>query len=103
MSDTITVYAPSLRLPDFYDLSVREESGVAVVEWRYNERIDDLQGFNLYQNGEIIASSTQIGTGERVWRSVVLPAGMYTFQMEAVSRFGKVSKKTSKRNLKIGG
>ena len=92
-SKEVRVMVPNRTLPTIVNKSAELVDSTRVrVTWTYADDIDDLKGFRIRQNDEIIANEDQLGKQTREWLSPQLePGEKYIFQIQAVSDFGVVS------------
>ena len=101
LSKTISVYIPSKSLPTVNIWPIGQEDNVVTLNWKYSEDIDDLAGFRLYQNGELIKTEKDLPAEAREWKSSNLEPGNYTYVIQAVSKFDVESQKSQPRNFII--
>lgn len=94
LSDTISVFVPSKSLPQVNVWPISKNDGVVTLNWTYLEDIEDLQGFRIYENGQLVE---EIESSERQWASNTLDGGRYTYEVEAFTRFGVQSKLSKPR------
>ncbi len=87
-SDTISVIIPSDYIPAVEFESIEVINNKIKLKWDYKEGIDDLAGFRLYRNGNLIADESVLTAEKREWLSVNLPSGKYSYTIQAVSIFG---------------
>ncbi len=87
-SDTLEIYVPTRELPTLYNLNGSRENNDVTLSWKYSDRIDDLAGFRLYRNGEMIVSEKEIPATSRSYTIKLKIPGKYKFQIQAVSKYG---------------
>lgn len=84
ISDTIEIYIPTRKLPALYNLNGSRENNDITLSWKYSDRVDDLAGFRLYDNGEMIVSEKEIPAASRSYTITLKIPGKYKFQMQAI-------------------
>ncbi len=87
VSDTLSVYVPSKELPTTSVWPISLNGSKITLNWKYSNLIDDLAGFRLYENGELILSEKELTADSRRWESSDLLPGKYEYQIEAVSKY----------------
>ncbi|MGB3465556.1 MAG: fibronectin type III domain-containing protein, partial [Cyclobacteriaceae bacterium] len=100
-SDTVTVYSPSVRLPTVDNVTITSDNGNVSLAWTYDYQIEDLLGFNIYQNGVLISEASETDKNAKVFTINSPEPGKYNFTIEAVSSFGIRSEKSLRRNIEI--
>ncbi|KAA3600092.1 MAG: hypothetical protein DWQ06_09850 [Calditrichaeota bacterium] len=100
LSETIEVLVPTQKMPNISIWPFKVDSNRVTLNWDYKE-IQDLKGFQIYQNDKLVADSNTLGKESRVWVSDSLRYGeIYNFQIEAISQFDVKSKKSKAVKLK---
>lgn len=89
LSDTLMVPVPTVELPVPLIKSVMaDNSNKATIEWQYPD-IGDLKGFELMQNGKVIATAAELKKSTHSYVSGKLEeGGSYEFVLVAVSENG---------------
>jgi hypothetical protein len=83
-SDTLKVYVPAQILPLPKIQQVKTDSTHAILKWLYPA--DDIKGFRVYQNGNMVASEFELKAGSNQFTSAALkPNTRYYFTLQAVS------------------
>jgi hypothetical protein len=101
LSDTITVSAPSLRLPFPVLTHLTLDSNRVRIRWSF-PKIWDLKGFRIFQNGNMVASEYQIGKGTREFTTPPLKwKTYYRFTIQAVTDNGVESGKSVDQTIFI--
>lgn len=98
LSEVIEVVVPSDNIPPLNIWPIAKEEQQVILNWQYPENIADLEGFNIYRNGELIET---IPLDDRTWRSEDLDVGTYDYQVEAITTFGVSSGLSKTRTFKI--
>jgi hypothetical protein len=88
ISDTLEIYVPSRKLPQLYNLNGSREHNDITLSWKYSDRIDDLAGFRLYDDGVMIVSEKEIPATARNYTVKLKIPGKYKFQLQAISKYG---------------
>ncbi len=86
-SDTLEVYVPTKKLPELYTISSTKNENKVTLSWKYSDRIDDLAGFKIYDNENLIASEKEVPKEAREWTSEALAPGKHVFKVEAVTQY----------------
>jgi hypothetical protein len=91
VSDTVTIWAPSMDLPTPAINKISVENLSASIQWQYPE-ITDLRGFRLFQNQQLIATENELKKNIREFvTSKLEQGGAYDFTLRAVSENGVIS------------
>ena len=101
LSDTVQVIVPTEKMPFVEIFPYKKDKNRVTLEWKYPDYVDDLAGFRLYQDGELIADEFTLDATKRVWLMKDLDLTKYTFTLEAVSTSGVLSKMSQERYFTI--
>lgn len=101
ISDTTSILTPTTNLPHMNIWPVDKNQNRVTLNWRYPTNIADLAGYRVYMNTQLVADESVLDAEARTWISPELPAGKYTFRMEAVSLFNVTSNKSKPRYFTI--
>lgn len=101
LSDTIEIFVPSKSLPQVNIWPIAKEQNQVTLNWNYQDEIEDLEGFRLYQNGELILDESTLGSEARQWVSDPLESGGYSYEIEAVTSYEIASPRSKPRNFTI--
>jgi hypothetical protein len=99
LSNQIEVVSPSTSLPPISIWPIEQIGNDIVIYWDYSNDIADLAGFRVYNNGVLTADENTVTQNNRSYRVRDLDAGDYRLSIEAVTRFGLVSKRSSERKM----
>lgn len=99
--DTLNIFVPSKSLPKVNIRPINKQANVITLNWKYDHEIEDLEGFRLYQNGELIADESELTEDKTQWKSPALDPGKYSYKIEAVSRFDVASEPSQARTFTI--
>ncbi len=101
LSDTVTTYSPSQRLPYIQINTITLDSNRVLFDWEYPE-IQDLKGFRAFQNGNMVASEFQLSKKSRSFKTPGLQFGAtYNFSVQAVSEQGVLSEVSLVKSIDI--
>lgn len=94
-TNAITVFAPSKTVAPVNNTYLQMIDSKAKITWVYfGESIPDLAGFNIYENGELVANESILTSTNKEWTSKALEKGKkYTFEIVALTTYGVVSEK----------
>jgi len=92
LSDTAKVMSPSVRLPFLEIENVSLDSNRVVIRWQY-EKIWDLKGYRVFQNGNLVANEYQLAAGvDRFVTPGLKWDAEYSFTIQAVTESGVESR-----------
>lgn len=95
---TVSHNIPIKQIPRVVKVKYKElnEGKQIKLQWDYKD-INDLKGFEIYQNGELATTSISLGRYDREWISEELePNRLYKFEVVARSYSGELSKYNKK-------
>jgi len=101
LSDTLEITVPSRTLP-LPNISVYTlDSNRVTLNWDY-PAIDDLKGFRIFQDGNLVANEFQLGKTAKKFSTPSLAfSRTYKFELMAVSESGVISEKSIMREVYI--
>ncbi len=100
-SDTVQLVVPTEKMPFVEIYPFQKDKNRVTLQWKYPTYVDDLAGFRLYQDGELIADETELDATKRQWRINNLKIKNYNYTLEAVSTSGVLSKMSQIRYFNI--